>query len=121
MKTLRIVLSVVIVALAISLISSIFGLTGAQQIPGLPQLPGGLKIPGSPAGTPGFAGLDALSAAKDLYGQKDKASYPTANIAVSGNHIVIAWANGVVTVETISEDGTLHRTVLGPPTDRNTH
>jgi hypothetical protein len=52
------------------------------------------KIPGVPEGKTGFAGLDALNAAKDLYGQKDKASYPTPNIAVSGNHTVIAWANG---------------------------
>jgi hypothetical protein len=67
----------------------------------------------------GFGGLDALNSAKDLYGQKDKSTYPTPNIAVSGNHVVIAWPNGVVTVETISADGTIHRTVLGPPTEKN--
>jgi hypothetical protein len=42
-----------------------------------------------------FTGLDALNAAKDSYGQRDKASYRTPNIAFSGNRIVIAWANGV--------------------------
>ncbi|GEM_PF-1384601 len=105
--------------LAIALVITIFGLTGAQQFPGLPKLPGGLKIPSIPAGKTGFAGMDALNAAKELYGQKDKAGYPTPNIAVSGNHIVIAWPNGVVTIETISDDGTINRTVLGPPSDRN--
>ncbi|HWR58776.1 MAG TPA: hypothetical protein VN328_07805 [Thermodesulfovibrionales bacterium] len=119
MKKLRVVLSVVVVVMAISFLLTISGLTGAQQIPGLPKLPGGLSIPGVPSGKIGFAGLDALSVAKDLYGQKEKPIYPTPNIAVSGNHIVIAWPSGVVTVETISEKGTLHRTVLGPPTDRN--
>jgi hypothetical protein len=54
-------------------------------------------------------------------GQKDKASYPTPNIAVSGNHTVIAWANGVVTVETISEDGTLQPTVLGVQGNRHSY
>lgn len=104
--------------LAIALVLTIFGLTGAQ-IPGLPQLPGGIKTPSIPAGKTGFAGLDGLTAAKELYGQKDKAGYPTPNIAVSGNHVVIAWPNGVVTIETIADDGTIHRTVLGPPSDRN--
>jgi hypothetical protein len=79
------------------------------------------KSPGVPEGQTGFAGLDALNSAKDLYGQKDKASYPTPNIAVGGNHIVIAWANGVVTVETISEDGTLQPTVLGVPGNRHSY
>jgi hypothetical protein len=73
------------------------------------------------AGKTGFAGLDALNSAEDLYGQKDKTVYPTPNIAVSGNNIVIAWPNEVVTVETISTDWTIHRTVLGSPTDKNIH
>lgn len=89
------------------------------QIPGLPKLPGGIKVPGVPSGKAGFSGLDALSAAKDLYGEKDKAGYPTPNIAVSGNHVVIAWPNGVVTIETIADDGTMRRTVLGPPSEKN--
>ena len=89
------------------------------QIPGLPKLPGGIKVPGVPSGKSGFSGLDALSAAKDLYGEKDKAGYPTPNIAVSGNHVVIAWPNGVVTIETIGDDGTIRRTVLGPPSEKN--
>ena len=89
------------------------------QIPGLPKLPGGIKGPGVPSGKSGFSGLDALSAAKDLYGEKDKAGYPTPNIAVSGNHVVIAWPNGVVTIETIADDGTMRRTVLGPPSEKN--
>jgi len=89
------------------------------QIPGLPKLPGGIKVPGVPSGKSGFSGLDALSAAKDLYGEKDKAGYPTPNIAVSGNHVVIAWPNGVVTIETIADDGTMRRTVLGPPSEKN--
>jgi len=105
--------------LAIALVITIFELTEAQQFPGLPKLPGGLKIPSVPTGKAGFAGLDALNTAKELYGQKDKANYPTPNIAVSGNHIVIAWPNGVVTIETIADDGTINRTVLGPPSDRN--
>ena len=70
------------------------------------------------AGKMGFGGLDALTAAKDLY-PKDKPGYPTPNIAVSGNNVVIAWATGVVTVESISTDGTIHRTILGPPSDKN--
>ena len=107
------------VGLAIALILIFFGVTEAQEFPGLPNLPGGLKVPGVPTGKAGFAGLDALNAAKELYGQKDRASYPTPNIAVSGNHIVIAWPNGVVTIETIANDGTIKRTVLGPPSDRN--
>lgn len=89
------------------------------QIPGLPKLPGGIKVPGVPSGKSGFSGMDALSAAKDLYGQKDKAGFPTPNIAVSGNHVVIAWPNGVVTIETVADDGTIHRTVLGPPSEKN--
>jgi len=89
------------------------------QIPTLPKLPGGIKVPGAPSGKSGFSGPDALSAAKDLYGQKDKAGYPTPNIAVSGNHVVIAWPNGVVTIESIGDDGTIHRTVLGPPSEKN--
>ena len=104
--------------LAVGLILTIFGVTVAQM-PGLPSLPGGIKMPSVPAGKTGFAGLDGLSAAKELYGQKDKTGYPTPNIAVSGNHVVIAWPNGVVTIETIANDGTITRTVLGPPSDRN--
>ncbi len=104
--------------LAIAFVFGIFRLTGAQM-PGLPQLPGGMKIPSVPAGKTGFAGLDGLAAAKEVYGQKDKTGYPTPNIAVSGNHVVIAWPNGVVTIETIASDGTITRTVLGPPSDRN--
>ena len=61
----------------------------------------------------------ALSAAKELTGQKDQTSYPTPNIAVSGNHTVIAWPNGVVSVETIADDGSLTRIVLAAPTENN--
>jgi hypothetical protein len=107
------------VGLSIALILIFFGVTEAQEFPGLPKLPGGLNIPGVSGAKTGFAGLDALNTAKELYGQKDKASYPTPNIAVSGNHIVIAWPNGVVTIETIADDGTLKRTVLGPPSENN--
>jgi hypothetical protein len=96
-----------------------FGVTMAQQFPGIPKLPGGINIPGLQGANAGFAGLGALSAAKDLTGQKEKTSYPTPNIAVSGNHIVIAWPNGVVSVETIADDGSLTRVVLGPPTENN--
>ena len=105
--------------LSIALILVFLGVTEAQQFPSLPKLPGGLNIPGVPGAKAGFAGLDALNTAKELYGQKDKASYPTPNIAVSGNNIVIAWPNGVVTIETIADDGTLKRTVLGPPSENN--
>ena len=104
--------------LAIALSLMFFGVTRAQ-IPGIPKLPGGINIPGMSSATTGFAGLGALTAAKELTGMKDKTSYPTPNIAVSGNHIVIAWPNSVVSVETIAEDGTLTRTVLGPPTESN--
>ena len=107
------------VGLSIAFIVIFLGVTEAQQFPGLPKLPGGLNIPGLPGAKTGFAGLDALNTAKELYGQKDKASYPTPNSAVSGNHIVIAWPNGVVTIETIADDGTLKRTVLGPPSENN--
>jgi hypothetical protein len=100
-----------------------FGVMTAQQFPTLPKLPGGINIPNIPgvpsSATAGFAGLGALTAAKELTGQGNKTTYPTANIAVSGNHIVIAWPNGVVSVESIAEDGTLTRTVLGPPTESN--
>lgn len=102
----------------VALVFFIFGPTGAQ-IPGLPKLPGGIKIPSVPAGKTSFAGLEGLNAAKELSGQKDKTAYPTPNIAVSGNHVVIAWPNGVVTIETIGDDGAITRTVLGPPSDRN--
>jgi hypothetical protein len=105
--------------LSIALVFTFFELTGAQNFPDLSKLPGGLNIPSLPGAKAGFAGLDALNTAKELYGQKDKASYPTPNIAVSGNHIVIAWPNGVVTIETIAADGTLKRTVLGPPSENN--
>ena len=98
------------------MVLAIIGLTGAQQIPGLDKLTGGLKVPGV---AKGFGGLEGLNTAKELFGQKDRASYPTPNIAVSGNNIVIAWPNGVVTVENIADDGTLHRTVLGPPSESN--
>ena len=101
--------------IALSLL--VYGVMMAQ-IPGLPKLPGGINVPGLP-GNQGFAGLGALTAAKELVGQKEKTSYPTPDIAVSGNHIVIAWPNGVVSIETIAEDGTLTRTVLGPPTESN--
>ncbi len=109
-------------ALLIALSLLYFGVTVAQQypsVPQIPQIPGGVKVPGLQSANAGFSGLGALTAAKDLTGQKDKTSYPTANIAVSGNHIVIAWANGVVSIETIAEDGTLTRAVLGPPTENN--
>ncbi len=89
------------------------------QIPGLPKLPGGIRVPSVPSGKSGFSGMDALGAAKELYGQKDKAGYPTPNIAVSGSKVVIAWPNGVVTIESIADDGTIHRTVLGPPSEKN--
>jgi hypothetical protein len=89
------------------------------QLPSLPSLPGGLKMPSVPSGMSGFAGLDALNTAKDLY-PKDKAGFPTPNIAVSGSNVVIAWPTGVVTIETIANDGTIHRTILGPPSDKNT-
>ncbi len=88
------------------------------QMPSLPSLPSGFKIPGATSGKMSFGGIDALSAAQTLYA-KDKTSFPTPNIAVSGNHVVVAWATGVVTIETISSDGNIHRTILGPPTDRN--
>jgi hypothetical protein len=39
---------------------------------------------------------------------------------VSGSNVVIAWPTGVVTIETIATDGTIHRTILGPPSDKNT-
>lgn len=109
-----------VIGLAILLGIAFVGLTSLQaQLPSLPNLPGGLKMPGISAGKTGFGGLDALSAAKDLY-PKDKPGYPTPNIAVSGNNVVIAWATGVVTVEAISADGTIHRTILGPPSEKNT-
>jgi hypothetical protein len=83
-------------------------------------IPGGMKVPGMP-GKSSFSGAEGLSAAKDLYGQQqNKTAYPTPNIAVSGNHVVIAWPNGVVTIETIAEDGTIRRVVLGPPSEKNT-
>jgi hypothetical protein len=110
------------VALASALVLIFFGVMMAQQFPTLPKLPGGIEIPNVPGvsgANTGFAGLGALTAAKELTGQKEKTSYPTANIAVSGNHIVIAWPNGVVSVETIADNGTLTRTVLGPPTENN--
>jgi hypothetical protein len=108
------------VGLVIAFMIVFGGVSGAQDLPGLPKLPGGLNIPSLSGAKTGFAGLDALNTAKELYGQKDnKTSYPTPNIAVSGNHIVIAWPNGVVTVETIADDGTLKRTVLGPPSENN--
>ena len=107
------------VALVIVLSLIVFGVTMAQQIPSIPKLPGGINIPGLQGASSGFAGLGALTAAKELTGLKDKTTYPTPNIAVSGNHIVIAWPNGVVSVETIANDGTLTRTVLGPPTENN--
>lgn len=109
-------------ALLIALSLIFFGVTLAQQYPGvpqIPQIPGGIKIPGVQGASAGFSGLGALTAAKELTGQKDKTTYPTANIAVSGNHIVIAWPNGVVSIETITEDGSLTRAVLGPPTENN--
>jgi hypothetical protein len=106
-------------ALLIALFLIFFGITVAQQFPGVPQIPGGINIPGLQSANAGFSGLGALTAAKELTAQKDKTTYPTANIAVSGNHIVIAWPNGVVSIETISEDGKLTRAVLGPPTENN--
>jgi hypothetical protein len=118
-KHFRVVFSAVLL-IALSLIY--FGVTVAQQYPGvpqIPQIPGGVKIPGLQSANAGFSGLGALTAAKELTGQKDKTTYPTANIAVSGNHIVIAWPNGVVSIETVAEDGTLTRAVLGPPTENN--
>jgi hypothetical protein len=107
------------VALATALCLIVFGVTMAQEFPGLPKLPGGINIPSLPGAGQGFAGLGALTAAKELTGMKDKTTYPTPSVAVSGNHIVIAWPNGVVSVETIAQDGTLTRTVLGPPTENN--
>ena len=115
-KNFRLVLSV---ALALVLCLIVFGVSRAQDFPGLPKLPGGINVPALPSATQGFAGLGALTAAKELTGMKDKTSYPTPNVAVSGNHIVIAWPNGVVSVETVAQDGTLTRTVLGPPTESN--
>lgn len=115
-KHFRLVLSI---ALALVLFLIVFGVTRAQEFPGMPKLPGGLNVPGLPGASQGFAGLGALTAAKELTGMKDKTTFPTPNVAVSGHHIVIAWPNGVVTVETVAQDGTLTRTVLGPPTESN--
>jgi hypothetical protein len=112
-KQIGILFSCVLV-IALALLS--FRATTAQNIPGLPS---GISIPGMSGGASGFAGAGALTAAKELSGMKDKTTYPTANIAVSGNHIVIAWPNGVVTVEHIAPDGTLTRNILGPPTESN--
>jgi hypothetical protein len=106
------------VALVSALVLTFWGVLIAQEIPGLPKLPGGFKTPSMPGAATGFAGLDALNAAKELTAQKDKTSYPTPNIGVSGSN-VIAWPNGVVTIETIADDGTLKRTVLGPPSEKN--
>ena len=106
-------------ALAIVLSLIVFGVSRAQQIPGIPKLPGGITIPNLSGANQGFAGLAAITAAKEFTGQKEKTNYPTPNIAVSGNHIVIGWPNGVVSVETLAQDGTLTRTVLGPPTESN--
>jgi hypothetical protein len=94
------------------------------QIPDVSKMagaiPGGMKVPGMP-GKSGFSGAEGLSAAKELYGQQqNKTTYPTPNIAVSGNHVVIAWPNGVVTIETIAQDGAIQRVVIGPPSDKNT-
>jgi len=109
-----------LVASAIVLTFALIQFQSVQaQIPGLPNLPGGIKVPGVPSGKSGFSGIDALSAANALYGQKDKAGYPTPNIAVSGTNVVIAWPNGVVTIESIADDGTIRRTVLGPPSEKN--
>ena len=110
-------------ALLIALSLIFLGVTVAQQqqypgLPQMPQIPGGIKVPGLQGANAGFSGLGALTAAKELTAQ-NKTSYPTANIAVSGNHIVIAWPNGVVSIETIAQDGTLTRAVLGPPTENN--
>ncbi len=106
--------------LAIVLTFAFLKLRGVQaQFPSLPKLPGGIKVPGAPAGKLGFAGLDALTAAKGMAGEKDRASYPTPNIAIGGNHVVVAWPNGLVTIETITDSGRIRRTVLGPPTERN--
>ncbi len=115
-KHFRLVLSV---ALAMALCLIFFGVTRAQEFPGLPKLPAGINVPGLPGASQGFAGLGALTAAKELTGMTNKTTYPTPSVAVSGNHIVIAWPNGVVSVETIAQDGTLTRTVLGPPTENN--
>lgn len=89
------------------------------EIPSLRNLPGGIRIPGVPSGKAGFSGLDALSAAKDAAGQQIKAGYWTPNIAVSGSNVVIGWPNGVVTIERIAPDGTIHRTVLEPPSKKD--
>src|SRR5689334_23156159 len=97
-------------------------LVGAEaQMPDISKMTQGLKVPGLP-GKSGFSGTDAVSTAKELYSGKQeqsKTSYPTPNIGVSGNNVVVAWPNGVVTIETIAQDGTIHRTVLGPPTEKN--
>lgn len=118
-KHLRVLFSV---GLLIVLSLIYFGVTVAQQYPGvpqIPQIPGIVKVPGLQSANAGFSGLGAITAAKELTGQKDKTTYPTANIAVSGDHIVIAWPNGVVSIETVAKDGTLTRAVLGPPTENN--
>lgn len=108
---------------AVVLMFALFVFVSVQaQIPDVSKMTGGMKMPGVPGmpGKSGFSGLDGLSAAKDLYGQQqNKTTYPTPNIAVSGNHIVIAWPNGVVTIESIAQDGTIQRTVLGPPSEKN--
>jgi hypothetical protein len=118
-RHLRLVFSATLL-IALSLI--FLGVTVAQEqypsVPQIPQIPGGIKVPGLQGANAGFSGLGALSAAKELQGQ-GKTAYPTANIAVSGNHIVIAWPNGVVSIETVAQDGTLTRAVLGPPTENN--
>ena len=106
-----------VLVIGLALIS--FSVVRAQNMPGLPGLPGGISVPGMSSASSGFAGAGALMAAKELTGMKDKTTYPTANISVSGDHIVIAWPNGVVTVEQIAQDGTITRTVLGPPTESN--
>ena len=101
------------IALVSALILTFLGVLIDQEIPGLPKIPGGFKIPSLPGAATGFAGLAAPNAAKELTAQKDKTSYPTPNIALSGSHIVIAWPGGVATIETIADAGTLKRTILG--------
>jgi hypothetical protein len=39
--------------------------------------------------------------------------------AFTSNHVVITWPTESLIIETLIGDGTMRRTVLGPPSDKN--
>ena len=69
--------------------------------------------------------MDSIKPGLLIRSAKNSATFATANkrdyreVLGVDRSAVIAWPNGVVTIETIADDGTLRRAVSGPPSEKS--